>query len=241
MTTAETARSTRPAATSSPSSTTTSSWSPTGWRSSSPRSRGSAPPVGVVGGEVVPSFPTACPTGSRAPTGRWSSGGTRTPAAGPGADGRQLRLPEVGVRALRQVRHASRPQGGRALWRRRQRDDPAGPRRRPRGVVRARGAGSSTRFRPAGSRCATRCGTRSTRPAHASSTACASCASRAARPSRSWHPAPSAAPLKLAGFLVLGGACSVVFSRGRAKRALVRAWRCCGYLYQIARSAVGKV
>jgi glycosyltransferase involved in cell wall biosynthesis len=47
--------------------------------------------------------------------------------------------------------------------------------------------------------------------------------------------------LKLAGFLVLSGAYSAAFSRDRAKRALVRAWRCCGYLYQIARSAVGKV
>ena len=50
-----------------------------------------------------------------------------------------------------------------------------------------------------------------------------------------------ASAFKLAGFLIACGACSVVFSRGRAKRALVRAWRCCGYLYQIARSAVGKI
>jgi glycosyltransferase involved in cell wall biosynthesis len=47
--------------------------------------------------------------------------------------------------------------------------------------------------------------------------------------------------LKLAWFLVVAGVCYAVFSRGRAKRAIVRAWRCCGYLYQIARTAVGKV
>jgi GT2 family glycosyltransferase len=28
---------------------------------------------------------------------------------------------------------------------------------------------------------------------------------------------------------------------GRAKKALVRGWRCCGYLYQIPRSACGKI
>jgi hypothetical protein len=50
-----------------------------------------------------------------------------------------------------------------------------------------------------------------------------------------------ASAFKLAGFLVLCAACFVVFSRGRAKRALVRGWRCCGYLYQIARSGVGKI
>jgi glucosyl-dolichyl phosphate glucuronosyltransferase len=31
------------------------------------------------------------------------------------------------------------------------------------------------------------------------------------------------------------------FRKDRARRALVRAWRSCGYLYQIARSAVGKI
>jgi glycosyltransferase involved in cell wall biosynthesis len=46
--------------------------------------------------------------------------------------------------------------------------------------------------------------------------------------------------LKLAGFLALALASALVLRRGSAKRALVRAWRCCGYLYQIARSAAGK-
>jgi GT2 family glycosyltransferase len=46
---------------------------------------------------------------------------------------------------------------------------------------------------------------------------------------------------KLVGFLALSAVWAVVLSRGRAKRALVRAWRSCGYLYQIARSAAGKV
>jgi glycosyltransferase involved in cell wall biosynthesis len=31
------------------------------------------------------------------------------------------------------------------------------------------------------------------------------------------------------------------FQTGRAKKALVRGWRCCGYLYQIPRSACGKI
>jgi GT2 family glycosyltransferase len=46
---------------------------------------------------------------------------------------------------------------------------------------------------------------------------------------------------KSAGFLLLALACAVVFRYGAAKRALVRSWRSCGYLYQIARSAVGKL
>jgi glucosyl-dolichyl phosphate glucuronosyltransferase len=46
---------------------------------------------------------------------------------------------------------------------------------------------------------------------------------------------------KLAWFLVLSGAGYAAFSKGPARRALVRAWRSCGYLYQIARSALGKI
>jgi glycosyltransferase involved in cell wall biosynthesis len=46
---------------------------------------------------------------------------------------------------------------------------------------------------------------------------------------------------KLLGYLVLAAAAGVAFQAGASKRALVRAWRSCGYLYQIARSAVGKV
>lgn len=47
--------------------------------------------------------------------------------------------------------------------------------------------------------------------------------------------------LKGAWFLFLSGAFSLVLARGRSKRAIVRAWRSCGYLYQIARTAVGKI
>jgi glycosyltransferase involved in cell wall biosynthesis len=46
---------------------------------------------------------------------------------------------------------------------------------------------------------------------------------------------------KLAWFLAAAGVLAVVLRGGPAKRALVRAWRCCGYLCQIARSAAGKV
>jgi glucosyl-dolichyl phosphate glucuronosyltransferase len=47
--------------------------------------------------------------------------------------------------------------------------------------------------------------------------------------------------LKLAWFLLESAACFAVLRRDPARRALVRAWRSCGYLYQIARSAVGKI
>jgi len=46
--------------------------------------------------------------------------------------------------------------------------------------------------------------------------------------------------LKLVGFLLLSMASMVALRPGAARRALVRAWRSCGYLYQIARTAVGK-
>jgi hypothetical protein len=45
---------------------------------------------------------------------------------------------------------------------------------------------------------------------------------------------------KLVGFLLLAMVSMLVLCPGAARRALVRAWRCCGYLYQIARAAVGK-
>jgi len=45
---------------------------------------------------------------------------------------------------------------------------------------------------------------------------------------------------KLAWFLAEAGACYAVFRKDPARRALVRAWRSCGYLYQIARSGAGK-
>jgi len=46
--------------------------------------------------------------------------------------------------------------------------------------------------------------------------------------------------LKLVGFLLLSMASMVALRPGAARRALVRAWRSYGYLYQIARSALGK-
>jgi glucosyl-dolichyl phosphate glucuronosyltransferase len=47
--------------------------------------------------------------------------------------------------------------------------------------------------------------------------------------------------LKVAGCLLLALLCTVILRTGDAKKALVRAWRSCGYLYQIPRSLVGKV
>jgi hypothetical protein len=46
--------------------------------------------------------------------------------------------------------------------------------------------------------------------------------------------------LKAVCFLVLAALLMLVLRTGGAKRALVRSWRCCGYLYQIARAWVGK-
>jgi glycosyltransferase involved in cell wall biosynthesis len=46
--------------------------------------------------------------------------------------------------------------------------------------------------------------------------------------------------LKAAWFLVAALVWTILFRTGAAKAALVRAWRSCGYLYQIARSARGK-
>jgi glycosyltransferase involved in cell wall biosynthesis len=47
--------------------------------------------------------------------------------------------------------------------------------------------------------------------------------------------------LKLALFIAESVGWYVLFRKDPARRALVRAWRSCGYLYQIARSAAGKI
>jgi glucosyl-dolichyl phosphate glucuronosyltransferase len=49
------------------------------------------------------------------------------------------------------------------------------------------------------------------------------------------------AGLKLVGYLIAAAGFMILMRRGAAKRALVRAWRSCGYLYQISRSSVGKI
>ncbi len=47
--------------------------------------------------------------------------------------------------------------------------------------------------------------------------------------------------LKALGFALLSLLNALVFRSGAAKKALVRAWRACGYLYQIPRSLGGKI
>jgi glycosyltransferase involved in cell wall biosynthesis len=46
---------------------------------------------------------------------------------------------------------------------------------------------------------------------------------------------------KAAGFALLSLLNAIMFRTGAAKKALVRAWRSCGYVYQIPRSLVGKI
>ena len=46
---------------------------------------------------------------------------------------------------------------------------------------------------------------------------------------------------KASGLALLALLAAIGFQTGAAKQALVRAWRCCGYLYQIPRSLVGKI
>ena len=46
---------------------------------------------------------------------------------------------------------------------------------------------------------------------------------------------------KALGFALLALLNAIVFRTGAAKKALVRAWRSCGYLFQIPRSLAGKV
>ena len=46
---------------------------------------------------------------------------------------------------------------------------------------------------------------------------------------------------KAAGFSLLAALNAIVLRTGSAKKALVRAWRSCGYLYQIPRSLIGRV
>jgi hypothetical protein len=46
--------------------------------------------------------------------------------------------------------------------------------------------------------------------------------------------------LKVPGFGIIAGLQALLFRTGQAKKALVRAWRSCGYIYQIPRSLLGK-
>ncbi|HZP59399.1 MAG TPA: glycosyltransferase [Opitutaceae bacterium] len=46
---------------------------------------------------------------------------------------------------------------------------------------------------------------------------------------------------KVAGFALLALFCLLALRTGDAKKSLVRAWRSCGYLYQIPRSLAGKI
>jgi GT2 family glycosyltransferase len=47
--------------------------------------------------------------------------------------------------------------------------------------------------------------------------------------------------LKVLGYALLALLSAVILRTGDAKKSLVRAWRSCGYLYQIPRSLVGKI
>ena len=47
--------------------------------------------------------------------------------------------------------------------------------------------------------------------------------------------------VKALSFAVLALLYALGLQTGEAKKALVRAWRACGYLYQIPRSLVGKI
>ena len=47
--------------------------------------------------------------------------------------------------------------------------------------------------------------------------------------------------LKLIGYAAMALLAALILRTGDAKKALVRAWRSCGYLYQIPRSLVGKI
>ena len=46
--------------------------------------------------------------------------------------------------------------------------------------------------------------------------------------------------LKALGFAALALGQSLLLRSGAAKKALVRSWRSCGYIYQIPRSLLGK-
>jgi glucosyl-dolichyl phosphate glucuronosyltransferase len=50
----------------------------------------------------------------------------------------------------------------------------------------------------------------------------------------------AAGVLKAVGLVLFAAACMLALQSGAARRALVRAWRSCGYVYQIARTAAGE-
>jgi len=50
----------------------------------------------------------------------------------------------------------------------------------------------------------------------------------------------AAGAVRAVGFLLFAAVCMLALRPGAARRALVRAWRNCGYMYQIARTAFGE-
>lgn len=197
--------------------------------------------VGVVGGEVVPVFPDGLPAwleGAHAPLGFRGDPGPLGPGQSP--MGANFAFPtaifqRVGLFDTRLDRQGARLFGGGDAEM----------------IRRVRSAGFEVWFVPAAralhqmpaSRLTFSYATR-----HAFDSARSRVADRVdsirrrgASPLSYLLSRAAASSLKLAGFLLLALACAVAFRTGAAKRALVRAWRSCGYLYQIARSGAGKL
>jgi glycosyltransferase involved in cell wall biosynthesis len=206
-----------------------------------PFSTENAPMIGVVGGEVVPVFPDGLPAwleGSHGPLGFRSEAGPLGPGQAP--MGANFAFPKsvfqrFGLFDTRLDRQGARLFGGG--------DSEM--------IRRIRAAGLEAWFVP-GARVFHQMPASRLTFDYAARHAFDSARSRVADKVESLRRAKASplgylasraagSALKLVGFLVLALGCAVILRTGAAKRALVRAWRSCGYLYQIARSAVGKL
>ncbi len=201
-----------------------------------PWSMGDAARIGAVGGEVIPVFPDGLPEW----VAEWHAPLSFRPDAGPLPDrhspmGANLAIPtrifsEIGPfltsldraggnyfsggdsEMIRRIRAA-----GHEVW------------FAPAAAVRHQMPASRTTFRYARK--------------HAFDSARSRVIDRASRPGAAGYLLSRLVVnlLKVAGYLLLAGINAIVLRTGSAKKALVRAWRSCGYLYQIPRSLAGRI
>jgi glycosyltransferase involved in cell wall biosynthesis len=192
--------------------------------------------IGAVGGEVIPVFPDGLPAwvaGWHGPLAFRPDAGPIRPDQSPMGANLALRralFSEIGPFATALDRMAgSFFSGGDTEMIRRVRASGREIWFAPKAAVRHQMPASRTTFRYAAR--------------HAFDSARSRVVERAGQPGRAGYLALRFAANLLKGpaFAVLALCNFLVLRPGAAKKALVRAWRACGYLYQVPRSALGKI
>lgn len=192
--------------------------------------------IGAVGGEVIPVFPDGLPEWVR----EWHAPLQFRPDTGPIGDrhspmGANLAFPKWVFEQLGRFHTAldraagNYFSGGDTEMIRRVRDAGFEVWFSPGGAVKHQMPASRTTFRYASR--------------HAFDSARSRVIDRAGQPGAAGYFAGrfGANIAKALGFAILALLNGLIFRAGPAKKALVRAWRSCGYLYQIPRSLIGRI